>query len=454
MTERILYHSTNRELYPETQKKAVTFREALFWGLAPDGGLFMPDQIPTIEENTLQGLRGKSYPEIAFFILRKFLYHEIDDLVFESLIEETYNFEIPIESIDEHTHLIRLDRGPTASFKDFAAQFMARIMFHLKPDNQEITVLVATSGDTGSAVGEAYRGLEGFRIFILYPEQEISLIQKQQLDAIGSNVQAISIAGKFDDCQKLVKQVFSDQDLKSLNLTSANSINIGRLLPQIVYYFYAFAQVIKQDQQVVFSIPSGNFGNSLGCELARQMGLPVEKLVIGVNENDEFPKFLETGEYEIVVPSRICLSNAMNVGNPSNLARYFDLFGGILSKEGIVQRQPNLEEMKKVLFSTSVSDASTVELILDTYKNSNILVEPHGAVGLVALRRFRKTGNKTDGICLETAHPGKFPDILNDLLQIEIELPDSLKKLNEREKRVEQMENDYDMLKTFLRETR
>ena len=453
MTDRILYYSTNRELSPKTSRGAVRFQEALFLGLAPDGGLFMPTQIPLLQENEIHDLRGLSYPEIAYLILRKFLHEDTGDLRLETIIQDTYNFEVPIESINENTHLIRLDRGPTASFKDFAAQFMARMMLHLKPDKQKITVLVATSGDTGSAVGEAYRGFNDFQIFILYPEQEVSPIQKQQLDAIGNNVRAISIAGKFDDCQKLVKRAFSDNELESLNLTSANSINIGRLLPQIVYYFYAFANIIKKEQQVVFSVPSGNFGNSLGCELARQMGLPIEKIIIGVNENDEFPRFLETGNYQKVDPSRICLSNAMNVGNPSNLARYFDLYGGILTHDGIIHKQPDLELMKKRLFSSSVSDASTIGLIINMYQNQNRLIEPHGAVGLVALQRFREMGNKMCGICLETAHPGKFQDFLEELLHIQVELPISLKKFKEREERVEQMENDYGQLKTLLMET-
>jgi len=453
MTERILYHSTNRELFPRYSSKTATFREALFLGLAPDGGLFMPNQIPKISKDELLILQGKFYPEIAYRILRKFLHSEIPDRALGEIIEDAYDFKVPIEKIEVNTFLIRLDQGPTASFKDIAARFMARMMKHLKPQNKKITVLVATSGDTGSAVGEAYRGFEGFRIYILYPEREVSPIQKQQLDAIGENVQAISIAGKFDDCQELVKQAFGDTDLKALNLTSANSINIGRVLPQIVYYFYSYLQIVDDWQPVIFSIPSGNFGNSLGCEFARRMGLPVEKLLIGVNENDEFPIFLKTGTYKKVDPSRVCLSNAMNVGNPSNLARYFDLYGGILTKEGIVHRQPNLKDMKRHLYSTSVSDASTVAIIKEMYEEKNLLIEPHGAVGIVALRRFRKSGSPTHAICLETAHPGKFPDILNNILNLKPDIPESLKKFQSREKRVEHLPNDYNLLKTYLRET-
>ena len=444
------YHSTNRDLNRGIATEYATFSEALFTGIAPDGGLFMPVEIPPFSESDFRALRGKPYSEIAYAVLRKFIDAEIDGETLKDMVKDTYSFDIPIESIEPSTHLVRLDRGPTASFKDFAARFMARMMSHLRRNDQQITILVATSGDTGSAVGEAYKGADGFRVYILYPEQEVSPIQKQQLDAIGENVQALSVSGKFDDCQNLVKRAFADSDLVTLNLTSANSINIGRLLPQIVYYVYAYSSLMDDLKPVVFSVPSGNFGSSLGCELARRMGLPIEKLVIAVNENDEFPRFLETGSYEIVHPSRVCLSNAMNVGNPSNLARYFDLYGGILTSEGKVHRMPDLEQMRQYLLSISVSDAETVELIKEVYEEKGLLIEPHGAVGVVALKRFRETGNRTPAICLETAHPGKFQDILEQLLHIEIDMPNSLLTYSGRERRVDHLENNYEELKTYL----
>lgn len=446
------YQSTNRDLDPVKHTLKVSFREALFMGLAPDGGLFMPVRIPKLPKDELRELRGKPYSQAAHRVLRTFLEKEIDDINLEKIVEGTYDFDVPIEEMDDNTHLMRLDRGPTASFKDFAARFMARIMSHLRPGDRKITVLVATSGDTGSAIGEAYRGLEGFRVYILYPDREVSPIQQLQMEAIGENVTAIALDGKFDDCQSLVRRAFSDPDLGPLNLTSANSINIGRLLPQIAYYVYAYVNTTADFQPVVFSIPSGNFGNSLGCELARRMGLPVKKLLIAVNENDEFPRFLESGVYEKVDPSRVCLSNAMNVGNPSNLARYIDLYGGILTKEGTLHKLPNLEEMRQHLFSTSVNDAATVALIKKMYDERDILVEPHGAVGIVALNRFREGGNRTPAICIETAHPGKFPDILEDLLHVEIDLPPPLELLANREKAVDYLDNDYEQLKIYLLE--
>ena len=337
-----MYHSTNRSIASGGPSPSVTFRDALFMGLAPYGGLFMPDTIPVFSEEDLAKLRGKSYPEIAGAVLGKFLHADVDSSALDAIVGATFDFDVPIERLDERTSLMRLDRGPTASFKDFAARFMARMMSHLRPDDQDITVLVATSGDTGSAVGEAYRGLDGFRVVILYPEHEVSPGQKQQLESIGDNVRTASVDAKFDRCQELVKRAFTDPDLEGLNLTSANSINIGRLLPQIVYYAYAWLEVANDDESIVFSVPSGNFGNSLGCEFARRMGVPIERIIIAVNENDEFPVFLDTGGYKKIDPSRVCLSNAMNVGNPSNLARFFDLYGGVLTRDGVVESRPDL----------------------------------------------------------------------------------------------------------------
>lgn len=421
-------------------------------GLAPDGGLFMPDRIPRLSESELAALRGGSYAEIAGAILGKFLLPEIDAESLTVIVEDAFNFDLPIEPLDKQTSLLRLDRGPTASFKDFAARFMARVMSHLKTESRETTVLVATSGDTGSAVGEAYRNLDGFRVVILYPEREVSPSQKQQLDSIGENVRAVAVDGKFDDCQELVKRAFTDPDLAGLALTSANSINVGRVLPQIVYYFYAYLNVAVDVTPLVFSVPSGNFGSSLGCEFARRMGLPVERIIVAVNENDEFAVFLETGVYKKIEPSRVCLSNAMNVGNPSNLARYFDLYGGILTSDGIVDKQPDVDRMRRHLYSTSVSDTETVATIKDTYTRHGICLEPHGAVGVKALDRYRMGGSRAQAVCLETAHPGKFREILEDILDIEIDSPESFRKYEIRESGVDRLGTDYDSLKAYLTE--
>ncbi|MBN1694305.1 threonine synthase [candidate division WOR-3 bacterium] len=452
MGNRILYYSTNRELNTEKVegfKGEVTFKEALFMGQAPDNGLFMPNCLPELYKEEILSLKGRPYPEVAFEILKKYLKDDISDEKLREICNDAYTFGIPIEKITGEIYLARMDQGPTASFKDFAAQIMSRLMEELKEENQEITVLVATSGDTGSAIGTAYKGLEGIKVYILYPELEVSEGQRKQLNAIGDNTTTIAIDGKFDDCQRLVKLAFGDSELKSLNLTSANSINIGRILPQIVYYFYSYINMVGEVRPVIFSVPSGNFGNSLGCEIARRMGLPVSPLIIATNENDEFPKFLNSGVYEKVEPSRKCLSNAMNVGNPSNLARYFNLYGGIVDKEGGVHREPDVAKMKKNLYSVSISDEETVKTIKEIYEDYNVLLEPHGAVGVAALMNHYKKTDKP-AVCFETAHPSKFPEIIEETLKITPESHPSLVDIDKRVIEPEHLPNDYEAFKEYL----
>ena len=284
--------------------------------------------------------RASLMPRPAFLVAHSFLKEEIAEDVLKRIVADAYDFTVPLEQVYDRKYLMRLDQGPTASFKDFAARLMARLMSHFRDRGKRLNVLVATSGDTGSAVGEAFKGVEGIDVTILYPQGEVSGIQKKQLDTIGDNVRTLSMAGKFDDCQNLVKQAFSDPDLNGFQLTSANSINFGRILPQIVYYIHAYAQLSRKWEPIIFSVPSGNFGDALGCEYARRMGLPVEKLVMPTNANDEFPNFMETGRYKKVSPSRACLSNAMNVGHPSNLARFFELYGGTVDRTGAVPQLP------------------------------------------------------------------------------------------------------------------
>jgi threonine synthase len=328
---------------------------------------------------------------------------------------------------------------------------MARLMSYFRDKGQKLNVLVATSGDTGSAVGDAFKGVEGIDDYILYPKGEVSGRQKKQLDTIGGNVQAICVEGKFDDCQNLVKQAFSDPTLSHLNLTSANSINFGRILPQTIYYIYAYAQLGKNGERIVFSVPSGNFGDALGCEYARRMGLPVEKLVMPTNENDEFPRYLKTGRYEKVSPSRACISNAMNVGNPSNLARFFELYGGTMDRNGIVYQNPNLDEMRKRIFSTSVSDKETRLTIRRTYDKYGVVLEPHGAVGWRGLEEYLEAlGDFPLCVSLETAHPAKFPDEIRELLGITPELPDSMKDIDKRSGEPLELSADYGKLKAYL----
>jgi len=451
----IRYYSTNRNITGISGitpfRELVSFKEALLMGQAPDEGLFMPDRIPPLSLDSIMSMRGAPYKETALLIAEAFLEGEMPKETLRQIVDNSYNFAVPLEKVYDGKYIMRLDQGPTASFKDFAARMMARLMSHCRKGNERLNVLVATSGDTGSAVGEAFKGVLGIDVYILYPTGEVSGRQKKQLDSIGGNVQAISVEGKFDDCQNLVKQAFSDPDFAGMNLTSANSINFGRILPQIIYYVYAYANMAQTGGEIIFSVPSGNFGDALGCEYARRMGLPVKKLLMPTNENDEFPRFLRTGRYEKVSPSRACLSNAMNVGHPSNLARFFDLYGGTVDRTGTVHKYPDLELMKRRIFSVSVSDEETRETIKNVYDRYGAILEPHGAVGWKGLEIYLiEHGNHPLCVSLETAHPAKFPDEIKTLLNIIPELPPSMKGIDGRSGEALLLANDYGKLKKHL----
>lgn len=451
----IRYYSTNRQIIPSKGLRPftgkVSFREALLAGQAPDEGLFVPDFIPRLTLADIAGLKDKPYWQAALMVAQAFLSEEFSLHALEDIVKDAYNYPVPMEEVRPHAFILRLDQGPTASFKDFAARMMARLMSHCRPAGERLNILVATSGDTGSAVGEAYKGVAGIDVTILYPAGEVSLMQKKQLDTIGGNVQAICVEGKFDDCQNLVKEAFADKDLTRFNLSSANSINFGRILPQIVYYIYTYAQLAKNGEQVVVCVPSGNFGNALGCEYARRMGLPVAKLVMPTNENDEFPNFLETGKYQKVSPSRACISNAMNVGHPSNLARFFELYGGTVDRAGHVHRYPDITEMRRRIYSVSISDDQTRQTIKSVYERYQVILEQHGAVGWAGLESYRqKTGDANLAICLETAHPAKFPDEIKNLLGIEPEPPESMKDLDRREGGAINISKDFVSFKKYL----
>jgi len=456
MSQRIYYYSTNRNLAGTSGlvpcKNAVSFREALLHGQAPDEGLFMPDSIPVIPMQSIMALHGAPYTRAAMLVAKAFLADEIPRDVLEEIAVESYNFSVPLERVVDRKYIMRLDQGPTASFKDFAARMMARLMSYFREPGKRLNILVATSGDTGSAVGEAFKGLEGIDVHILYPKGEVSGRQKKQLDTIGENVQAVSILGKFDDCQNLVKQAFSDPSFTAFNLTSANSINFGRILPQIIYYIYAYSQLAGTGEEIVFSVPSGNFGNALGCEYARRMGLPVKRLVMPTNENDEFPKFLETGVYKKISPSRACLSSAMNVGHPSNLARFFDLYGGTVDRSGTVHRYPDINEMRRWIFSVSVTDEETKKTIRRAYDRYGILLEPHGAAGWRGLEVFlERCGDFSLCVSIETAHPAKFPDEIKDLLGISPELPESMKGIDQKKGKPIELSARYEEFKNYLK---
>jgi len=386
------YYSTN------LQSPEATFKEALLRGLAPDGGLYLPISFPLITPEELESFSGKDYHEIAFIVLNKLIGKEINKQDLLNMCHDAYNFDVPLEKVCHRKYIMRLDQGPTASFKDFAARMMSRLMQHyLSLNNQHLTILTATSGDTGSAVASAFYGLKNITVIILFPGDEVTVMQRKQMTTLQNNIKVIAIDGKFDDCQRLVKKAFLDPSLSQISLSSANSINIGRLLPQSVYYFYAWARLSgRVDDKAVFSVPSGNFGNLMGGLIARKMGLPVKQFIVSTNENNEVPEFLRTGNYKSISPSKNCISSAMNVGHPSNLARIVALYGGMMDETGNVIKAPDLKSMREDLFPVSVTDEETRVTIADIYKQYNILLEPHGAIawyGINEYLRFYKNYN-------------------------------------------------------------
>ena len=450
-----LYYSTNH------QAQKISFREALLKGLAPDKGLFMPEYIPAISSKEIDHFTEKEYYEIAFDISRKYLEDQITDDDLLEIVKDAYDYEIPLEPVYERKYILRLDQGPTASFKDFAARMMGRLMqYYLKKENRSLLILTATSGDTGSAVASAFYGLENINTVILFPQSEVTDRQRKQMTTLGKNVHVLALDAKFDDCQALVKKAFVDPDLFSLNLSSANSINIGRLIPQTIYYFYAFARLRlgNPEEKVIFSVPSGNFGDMMGGVLAMKMGLPVEKFIIATNENDEFPKYIRTGVYEKIEPSRNCISSAMNVGHPSNLARLIDLYGGIMDETGKITRQADLYQMRNEIFSASISDTETRDAIGDAYSQYHLLLEPHGAVGWAGLAEFLKVHPENDVpnqlfVSLETAHPAKFAKEIKEVLGFDPPLPPSLQGLEEKKEIYSTLSNDYESFKEFLKKS-
>lgn len=448
----ILFYSTN------LKAPRVTFREALLKGIAPDRGLYMPEEIPKIPPEEIRDYSTMPYYEIAFSVSRKFLRGQIPDDALLQLVKDAYNYPVPLENGYDKKYVMRLDQGPTASFKDFAARMMGRLMQHyLNQENRNLLILTATSGDTGSAIANAFYGLDNIRVVVLFPEKEVTARQRKQMTTLGRNVRIIALDAKFDDCQTLVKQAFADPELDRLNLSSANSINIGRLLPQTIYYFYAFAKLRSgdKDDTAVFSVPSGNFGDMMGGLMAMRMGLPVKRFVIATNENDEFPKFMATGTYEKIVPSRNCISSAMNVGHPSNLSRVVALYDGMMDEQGGIHKKPDFSWMRHDMYSISITDAETETTIQDAYRKYNLLLEPHGAVGWAGLQRYLKENKadaKPDVLCisLETAHPAKFPEKIRELLSFDPTLPPSLAGIEEKEESYDHLNNDYEDFKKYL----
>ncbi len=451
MCEPLRFYSTNRQVPP------VGLAEALLQGQAADRGLFLPERFPPLPRSELATLRGRPYADVAVAVLRRYTAGVFDDETLTALCRDAYDYPVPLEPVTGRCHLLRLDRGPTASFKDFAARMMARWMGRLHADRRRtLVILTATSGDTGSAVAHAYFGLPGVHVVVLFPPAEVSDRQRRQMTTLGGNVTMLAIDGQFDDCQALVKRAFADPDLRDVHLTSANSINIGRLLPQAVYYVYAYVNLADAaaGEPVVISVPSGNFGDMMGAVIARRMGVPIETLVVATNANDAVPRFLATGRYEKIAPSRVCISNAMNVGHPSNLARLVDVYGGHLDETGTLRRPPDLAALRRDLYAVSISDDETRATIREVYARHRVLLEPHGAVGWAGLRHAvaeRPTLADRLAISVETAHPAKFPEEIRALLGIDPDVPPSLSGLDRKPEHFERLPAAYEPLRDLLR---
>lgn len=428
----VKYFSTNNS------DLRYSFKEAVIKGLAPDKGLFFPVSIPKLGTDFFKRLPGLSLPEIGFEVARHFVGDDISDADLKKITEEVLNFPIPVVPIEDGVCTLELFHGPTCAFKDVGARFMSRCLSAFAKQNQEaVTILVATSGDTGSAVANGFLGVEGVDVVILYPAGKVSKIQEQQLTTMGQNITALEVDGTFDDCQALVKTAFGDDDLNAkLSLTSANSINIARLLPQSFYYFYAWAQLQPTDKKVVFSVPSGNYGNLTGGLLAKQMGLPIDSFIASANINKVVPDYLNTGKYEPKASVQT-ISNAMDVGAPSNFARMMELYQE--------KHSDIIKDVKGVWFS----DEETEDAIADVYNRTKYILDPHGAVGYLGLKKYLNKESEV-GIFLETAHPAKFKDTVEKVLNTKIKVPDYLQECLGKEKKSILISKEFSEFKSFL----
>jgi len=443
----ISFHSTNG------QSPVVNLREALIAGQAPDRGLYFPEQFPRLSADEITPFTKLPYHEIAHRVLSKFTQGIIPDPDLAAMCHAAYNFPVPLEIIRERVFLMRLDQGPTASFKDFAAQMMARMFGRfLHEDGRRVTILTATSGDTGAAVAHAFHSIPGVRVIVLFPLAEVSESQRKLMTTLKDNVRTVAIDGKFDDCQAMVKRAFADPTLQHIPLSSANSINIGRLLPQSVYYFYAASRLTKPGEPIVFSIPSGNFGDMMGAVVAKQMGLPVKKIIASVNDNDAFPKFLTSGVYQKISPSRNSVSNAMNVGHPSNLVRLVAVYGGQMDETGKIHKQPDLTAMRRDIFSSSISDDRTRTALKTFWDEYQLLLEPHGAVAWQGFQDWL-AAESLDGlpaVIVETANPAKFPEEIQLMMNWEPDVPPAMAAALRMPEDFDRMSADYDKFREYL----
>lgn len=441
------YFSTNKE------SQIVDFKEATIKGQAPDKGLYFPKVIPQIDKELISGIENYSNEEIAFRVIKPYVGNVIEEEKLFQIVSETVNFPIPLVKVNDKIFSLELFHGPTLAFKDVGARFMSRCLGHFmgmgrnaesglnrneKSINRKVTVLVATSGDTGGAVANGFYDVDGVNVIILYPSGKVSHVQEKQLTTIGKNIKALEVEGTFDDCQQMVKQAFTDKDInEKLFLTSANSINVARWLPQQFYYFFAYKQWVEKDNSPVISVPSGNFGNICAGILAMQSGLPIKHFIAACNANDVVTEYLDS---EKLIPRAVVatLSNAMDVGNPSNFVRILEIF------------HHQFPELKSKLSSYSISDKETMETITEVYQKDKYMLDPHGAVGYLSLQRYLNDHPSEKGIFLETAHPVKFPEAVEKATGQFISVPDSLLPIMKKDKLSTFIPADYATLKDFL----
>jgi threonine synthase len=429
------YYSTNNPNHK------VSLKEAVLKGLAPDNGLYMPEAIPVLPQAFFDTLHTKSFQEIAFEVAHAFLKDNVPTAELKRIIEHTISFDAPLVELEKNVFALELFHGPTLAFKDFGARFMSQLLgYFAKEEKREIVILVATSGDTGSAVANGFLGVPGTKVVVLYPSGKVSDIQEKQFTTLGQNITALEVDGSFDDCQRLVKEAFLDEELKTkFFLTSANSINIARLIPQSFYYFYAWSR-LKDRNNVVFSVPSGNFGNLTAGLIAKRMGLPIRHFIASTNINDIVPEYLQTNKFN-PRPSKVTISNAMDVGNPSNFARMLDLY------------QDDFEKLKANVSGFDFSDAETQTAMRDVFTNNKYVLDPHGAVGYLGLKKYLEVNTNATGVFFETAHPAKFLEVVEEAVNISIDLPDRLKIFIKNKKQTILLDKSFTSFKAVLQKS-
>jgi threonine synthase len=417
------------------RSQAWEFRDVIIQGLAPDGGLFMPEEIKPFQRGFFETIRQKSFVDLSFDVARQLLSGVVPDDVLYDIVKHTVSFDVPLVQIDPDLFSLELYHGPTLAFKDFGARFLSGLMGHFAKDlDREIVVLAATSGDTGSAVASGFYNVKGVRVIILYPSGKVSPLQEKQLTTLGGNITAWEVQGTFDDCQRLVKQLFLDEELrKKYLLTSANSINLGRLIPQTFYYFKGWAELSKFRKPVVVSVPSGNFGNITAGVIAKKSGLPIDRFIASTNVNDVVPRYIRTREF-VPGASRPTISNAMDVGNPSNFERLKVLLGDKFDVTGY-----------------SFTDEQTRDAMKSVYKGHKYILDPHGAVGYLGARQFLdESAGPVVGMFLETAHPGKFHEVVEETLGEKIKLPAALESLLNKKKESKLVGNKFEDVRPLL----